>query len=153
MQYRLSTHAGVPQGQGPVFGTAKGALMQFPDETIPGAQTLAQLVSGALQPSVVATLKGIAAAQFAITINGTVHQIGPMNLTTVTSFTDVATAINTAVAAAAAGSTCVYAVPNLLISAPAAVGGAITFASAPSGGTDVSATLCLTSATGAVILT
>ena len=104
----------------------------------------AYLLSGGTN---VESLTAVTSGAMNITIDGTPEVVSSLDFSSATSIDDVAAEINTALGAVG---TCEVYHGNLLIkSATTGAGSTISFASAPSSGTDVSALLGLTEATGA----
>lgn len=132
-----------------VYGDGFGSGAWWLDMTEAPGQVEATLTSGAIPETVwETTLPAIADGGFAITINGTARQVGPIGFAGITTGDEAAALIHGHLPA---GSQCAFRDPVLVITAPAAAGGAITYASAPASGTDISTLLHLTAATGAVI--
>lgn len=103
----------------------------------------AYLLSGGAN---IEALKEVSAGGFRITINGTAASVSNLNFTSITDLAGAASVIN----AALTGATCTVYKGNLIIKTTTTGSEAtISFASAPSSGTDVSALLGLTEATGA----
>lgn len=111
-----------------------------------------QLRGGGIS-SVVATYTGVSAGGFDITINGTNRQITGIDCSAATTMANVATAIQTRLAAALASTTCVWNGTQLVITSPTTgTGSIVLFAVAPTGGgspVDVSALFGFTVDTGA----
>jgi hypothetical protein len=101
-----------------------------------------------------ATFTAITNGGFDITINGTNHQIFALNFAAAANMSAVAAIIQTALNAALAGTTCVWTGTYFLITSPTTgTSSTVAFAAAPTGGSspvDVSATLGLTQAAGAL---
>jgi hypothetical protein len=122
--------------------------------------TSAKLVGGATpaasQAALVTTLKAITTGHFAITIDGVVHQIGPMTFAAITGatpaleLTAAAAVVNTALTTFG-GCTFNATLGDFNItSKTTGTTSTISYASAGAGGVDISATLKLTAATGAL---
>jgi len=106
----------------------------------------AYLLSGG---AVVDNLTSISNGAFKITIDGTEKALASLDFTSATSISDVASVINTALSTAG---TCTVYQGNLIIkSSTDGADSTISYASAPSSGTDVSALLGLTEASGAAL--
>jgi len=104
----------------------------------------AYLLSGGL---VVDNLASISDGAFTITIDGTAATISSLDFTGATSVEDVASVINTALSTSG---TCTVYKGNIIIkSATTGASSTISYAGTPGSGTDVSALLGLTEATGA----
>lgn len=104
----------------------------------------AYLLSGG---ATLASLTGITAGAFDITIDGTPTTISDLDFSSATSLEDVADVINTALSTSG---TCSLYHGNLIIkSATTGATSSISYASTPSSGTDVSVLLGLTESTGA----
>lgn len=146
-KWQTGAHADVPQTAGPVFGMTDGSSVQWYNTTVTGTTSFGQLLSGALKSANLSTLRSVTAGAFAIDINGVTAQVGPINFNNVGSWPAAATLIT----AALTGATCEYTAPNLIITTTPAANGAISFARAPTTGTDVSGTLLLTQAGGAIV--
>lgn len=103
--------------------------------------------------SVVADYTGIDDGAFDITINGTNRQISAIDWTSATTMAQVATAIQTRLAAALASTTCTWDGSRFVITSPTTgIASIVLFAVAPTGGsspTDVSSLLALTVDDGA----
>jgi len=116
----------------------------------------AQLVCGPLSTtnSLLATWTAISNGAFKITINGTQYSISSLNFSAASSLSGVAAIIQTALNVALAGTTCVYQAPynNFVITSPTTgPSSTITVASSPVSGTDISAIMSGTIATGAYV--
>ena len=104
----------------------------------------AYVLSGGLN---VDTVAAVSNGAFNITIDGTVKALTSLNFSSATSIEDIATVINTALSTSG---TCTVYHDNIIIkSATTGASSTISYASAPSSGTDVSGILGLTEATGA----
>ena len=130
MGWRLASHAKAPQGV-PVFGSPHVHAVQWFD-----TGTAANL-----------TAAKIANASFAVTVNGSTVQVGPLDLHLASDFSTIAAAIDANMTAA----TCEFTGTKLLIITDPIASSTISFGRAPAAGTDVSTILCLTLATYAVI--
>lgn len=117
------------------------------------AAQAAKLRGGAVS-AVHTTYTGVTNGGFDITINGVNRQITAINCGAATSMADVATAIQTRLAAALASTTCVWNGSRFVITSPTTgPASLITIASAPTGGgspTDASAIFGFTTDTGAL---
>lgn len=102
-----------------------------------------------------ADLQTITDGAFTISVDGaTAATVSGVDFSTATSFSDVATKIQTAMQTGFAGTTCIYSsqlAAFIITSSTSGSSSAITFAESPSSGTDLATTLSLTAATGAVI--
>jgi len=120
--------------------------------------TSASLTGGNFTPTaqdaLVTTLTGITTGQFAMTINGTLRQVGPVNFSTMTGadttakLTSAGELINTAIGANGSASWNNTLGAFVIRSSTTGAASTITYASAPASGTDISATIKLTSASG-----
>lgn len=157
---------GIPQRETLVVFTAQYASY-FPGErayfTASEAQTLANLgvasppapAAAILTGGVIAntaglltTLQALADASFAITINGTAQQVGPIDMTGASSLTVIATAIGNNMN----GAGCVWATNRFVITTTATGAGAtLTYASAPAAGSNIATVCALTAASGAAL--
>jgi hypothetical protein len=122
------------------------------------AASAAQLVCGPLSTtnSALATWTAITSGGFKITINGTLETITGLDFHLQTSLAGVASVIQTALNAALTNTTCVYQAPynNFVITSPTTgTNSTITVLSAPGSGTDISAIMSGTTATGAYVAT
>lgn len=101
----------------------------------------------------VSELKAVTCGGFVITVAGESHEVSDLNFSSVNTVSDVATVLQSAITDSV--SVTVKAVGNSVVLATTATGASatITFASAPTteGAKDVSATLGLTSASGATV--
>ena len=120
--------------------------------------TSAQLTGGALTStnSLIATWNAITSGSFQISINGAAKSIKSLNFSSATNLNNVASTIQTALAAAVTGTTCVYnAVYNnfiITIAGTTGTGSTISFAATGlSGGTDISTIMGGTLLSGASI--
>lgn len=108
-----------------------------------------QLVGGVLGPSVLASLEAIAAGGFTVTVDGGAAQhLNTLNFTGISNLNGAATIIN----AVLAGATCAYDASNnrfVFTSATTGAASVVTVLSAPTAGTDASAILGGTVASGA----
>jgi hypothetical protein len=135
-------------------GITGGAFYISLDSTLRQVNRTAGLINGGAtttgnQPALLTSLQAITAGGFAMTIDGTVRQVGPINFSGAASLTGCATLIDTALGTWA---NCAWNATAGLFQISSATSGAastVTYASAPATGTDVSATLKLTSASGA----
>jgi hypothetical protein len=113
----------------------------------------AHLVSGFFtandQTTLLSSLQAISDGAFALTIDGTAHDTGPINFTTIQNLTDAGNQINTALAGHATCSWSAQQQAFTITSDTQGTSSTITYATAPAAGTNVSATLQLTAATGA----
>lgn len=96
------------------------------------------------------TLKAITNGAFKITVNSTAITCSSLNFSSATSYSDVASAIQTKLASGLASTTCTWdsQFKAFVITSPTTgATSTITFAEAPASGTDISAVLGLTSGT------
>lgn len=96
------------------------------------------------------TLKGITNGAFKITVNGTAITCSSLDFSSATSYSDVASAIQTKLASGLASTTCTWdsqAKAFVITSPTTGDESTITFAEAPASGTDISGVLGLTSGT------
>lgn len=96
----------------------------------------------------------ISTGSFTVSINGAVKNITGLNFGSVTTMSDVAGVIQTALNSAVAGTTCTWnsATSNFIITAPTTRGGSSISVISPEGtGTDISAIMAGTAATGAYV--
>lgn len=110
------------------------------------------LNSAALTASDLAAIQAVTDGCFDITIDGGLEQLPEMDFHTDTTWSAVAARLNTALNAAATGTTCTYDGTKLVITSPTLVTGTVSYAAAPTGGstpTAIQAILKLTLATGA----
>lgn len=142
--WRLSDVA--PPNAGAVLGWGRGGRQQWLDMSVPDGQTEAMLSGGVIPSSNLAGVK-VADASFAITINGTVTQVGPIDMHLASDFSVIAAAIDANLTTA----DCALVDGAMQITTHPAAGSSISFARAPAAGTDVSALLRLTAATSASI--
>ena len=118
------------------------------------AASAAQLSSGAFatadQAALLTLLQGTAAGAFSITIDGTAVDLAPMDFSAITDLFDAATLIGTGLGTA--GTIVWNAILGIfqIHSATTGPSSTITYATAPTGGTDISASLRLTLASGAL---
>jgi len=118
------------------------------------AASAAQLSSGAFatadQATLLSTLQGTASGAFSVTIDGTVVDLAPIDFTGVADLTAAAALIETGLGTK--GTFIWNAILGIFQMHSATTGAAstITYASAPTTGTDISGTLKLTLATGAL---
>ena len=120
--------------------------------------TSGTLTGGTLSTTntLLATWTAITAGSFQITINGVARSIKSLNFGAATNLNNVASTIQTALAAAVAGTTCTYdAVYNrfiITVAGTTGTGSTISYAATGlSGGTDISAIMGGTLVTGAAI--
>jgi hypothetical protein len=118
------------------------------------ANSAAQLVCGPLSTtnSALATWTAITSGGFKITVNGGLLTITGLDFHLATSLSGVASVIQAGLNSALASTTCVYQAPynNFVITSPTTgTGSTITVLSAPGSGTDISAIMSGTTATGA----
>lgn len=106
--------------------------------------TAGTLASGSIT---IADLTAITDGAFVITVDGTAQAISSLDFSSVTSFAELATALQTAISGVTVAAT---ADGVLITSATTGASSAVSFAESPASGTDVSALLALTEATGAV---
>jgi hypothetical protein len=104
--------------------------------------------------ALVSSYTGIGNGGFDIVINGVNRQIFGLDFSTATTMADVATALQTKLAAALASTTCTWTGTHFVITSPTTgTSSLVGFASAPTGGsspTDASAVLGFTLASGAL---
>jgi hypothetical protein len=104
------------------------------------------------QTTLLSDLQAISNGAFSVSVNGTAHDTGPINFTTIQNLTDAAAAINTALTPNA-HVTWSAAQQQFIITSPTqGTSSTMAYATAPASGTDVSATLRLTAATGAQVV-
>lgn len=111
------------------------------------------LFANLAQVTLLASLQAISAGSFSITINGTPHSLTGLNFTSITNLNGAATIIQTALAGFVANSTCTWQPDALarfnLKSGTTGATSTMTYASVVGSGTDISALLKLTAASGA----
>jgi hypothetical protein len=122
------------------------------------SNSAAQLVCGPLSTtnSLLATWTAITTGAFTITINGSQYTASSLDFSAQTSLSGVASVIQTALNSLLSNTTCVYQSPynNFVITSPTTgTGSTITVLSAPGSGTDISAIMSGTTATGAYVAT
>jgi hypothetical protein len=106
----------------------------------------------AAQGPLLTALQAITDGGFAITVDGTARQVGPINFTTATSLQNCADLLGAAMAAYAIVLWNAAGVARFqIISQTAGAGSSITLASAPASGTAIHTTLQLTGPTGASV--
>lgn len=141
--WRLTPHALVPQNAGFVLGHADG-LIQWLDMV--EGPTPAILVGGAIAnvASVLTALQGMTNSSFAITINGTAQDVGPLDTTGVSDMPAAAALFADEMEAA----TCEWRTDRFLIQTDArGVGATLSYASAAASGTNVSSIFRITATT------
>jgi hypothetical protein len=135
-------------------GITAGAFSDTIDGTVRQINRTAGLINGGAtatgaQPALLTALQAISNGGFAMTIDASLRQVGPINFTGASSLMACAALIDTALGTWANcawnGTTGVFQVSSATSGATSSV----TYASAPATGTDISATLKLTAATGA----
>ena len=131
---------------------AAGGAPIYQPITPPTPATKAKLFGGgftdAEEVDLLAALKALTNASFAVTVDGTPRQVTPMNLTAVADLPAVATAIGTGLT----GGDCSWSGSCFVVSSDTAGAlSTLTYAVAPASGTDISTTAKLTAATGAVL--
>lgn len=138
-----------------------GSLQITIDGTSRTAQATSARLTGAIflpptADNLVTTLKAMTNGQFAVTINGTARQVGPLNFSTGMTGTDTNSNLTSAAAmmttSLGANGSATWDTANqrfVIRSSSTGPTSTITYASAPSSGTDISGTLQLTAATGA----
>lgn len=139
--WRLTPHSQVPQDAALVFGHHDG-LIQW----LESGPTSAILIGGVIpDPAALLTaLQEQSAASFAITINGTAQEVGPIDLTGASDLSVIAAAFGNNMN----GATCEYQSGMFVIETIAKGASAtLTYASPPADGTDVSIGCRITSAT------
>jgi hypothetical protein len=100
--------------------------------------------------STVADYTGISTGAFNISINGTVRNITAVDFSAATTMANVATAIQTRLAAALASTTCTWDGTRFIITSPTTgITSIVLFATTPGSGVDISGLLFLTFALGA----
>lgn len=147
--FEYPNHSFYPRSTDNSFLSGDGTFFKSTSTGGPEPSGAATLVGGRIaNPASLLTSLKIANASFAITVNGTVQQVGPLNLTAATDLVSIATTIGNNIAAAG----CEW-LGNRFAIATDAVGPTqtISFAAAPAAGTDISALCALTAATGAVV--
>lgn len=119
----------------------------------PVGPSSAMLTSGfftaANQTQLITTLQGTNNGAFAITIDGNALDTGAMNFSSITTLTNAATIITTALGAAGHCTWNASGGSFVITSASQGTSSTMTYATAPAAGTDISATLQFTSTTGA----
>jgi hypothetical protein len=136
---------------------SNGGLQITVDGVVQQAQASAALLIGgsfttAGQSTLLTQLQAITNGQFALTVNGTARQIGPMNFFNVASLTAAAVIIDSALSASGCDALWSQTASNYQINTQATGSGqTISYAGAPTSGTDISALLQLTSTTGALV--
>lgn len=120
--------------------------------TPPAAATRAKLFGGgfttAEATTLLAALKALNNASFAVTVDGTLRQVTPMNLTAAADLPAIATAIGTALT----GGDCSWSGSCFVVSSDTTgATSTLTYAVAPAAGTDISVTAKLAAGTGAAL--
>ena len=118
--------------------------------------THGSLLGGPLSASAqaISNFTGITTGSFTISLNGTSHNITGLDFSGQTNLNGVASVLQTALVGALAATTCVWnqTYNQFVITAPTTGTGSTTSFATPEGaGVDMSAQLCLTAATGAVL--
>jgi hypothetical protein len=140
--FRVSSHASVAANAGPLLGHRDSSGVQWYDPT-----NRAALISGAIPPQTWAALYKLTDGGFALDVHSVATQVGPINFTSATTPAAAAALINTALTVA--NGTCESVAPGVVLTSSLNATPALSFARAPAAGTDISAMLSLTSATGA----
>lgn len=130
---------------------AGGAPIDAPI-TPPAPATKARLFGGgfttAEASSLLTSLKALNNASFAITVDGTLRQVTPTNLTAAANLSAVATAIGTALT----GGDCSWSGSCFVVNSDTTgAASTLTYAVAPASGTDISGTAKLAVGTGAFL--
>jgi hypothetical protein len=112
------------------------------------------LLSASQQVALLASLQAISTGSFNISINGSLHTISGLNFTGITNLNGAASIIQAALNAALAGTTCVYAPDSntrfVMTSGTTGTSSTMSFLSTAGSGTDISALIGGTAASGAV---
>lgn len=115
-------------------------------------KTPAVLFGGAVPSTALAELQAITDGSMQITIDGTAKKLSAIDLSSAGSFSDIATALTTAMASVATVQYLTLFGSFVITSATTGVSSTISFASPEGTGTDISALLALTEAAGAKII-
>ena len=136
---------GVTVGSAVWPGDTAGSVSNVAPES---AATAAQLIGG---PVTLSSLTSITDGALKISVDSTERALSSLNFTTASTLGDVATILQQAIVSAGSTGTTVTATEDALIITSPTTGtsSAVSYASSPSAGTDVSALLGLTQASGA----